>query len=439
MRTMTIVHEPSARLVNALLLAFVVLLPVEPLYNVPLIMLGGLGLLRLAFRRARLGSPENRFLCIAFLCLWLPMLASLTDAVNLIESGRKTASACIYFLAGVYVTGAYTRAREPNLVLMGVTTICVFWCLDASWQFLTGTDWFGIPHREGERLPGLFHFPGRLGYVLACFAPIFFEGIRRTSRRWPWSPTLLVPFFMIITLSGTRSSWVTLAIGTAGYLLFLLFRRRGGPRWKPGRTVGVFTAVLMVVVLASYVWPDGADRARQIVEPRVESLPGLLSGDREVMEEATSLRISLWETALNMFAQHWLNGVGPKGFRHAYRKHNPERDYFLEGHPSQSPALFPHLLVLEIAAETGLIGLVGYVTLASAFLMKLRRLESGPFGSVYPYALTLIVILFPFDTHGSFYGTLSTGLIWWTIIMNASMLSIAYRKETEHSVGMMGT
>ena len=71
-----------------------------------------LGLVRLVSRRVRLGSPENRFLCIAFLCIWLPMLASLPDAVNPVESLRKTASLCIYFLAGICVAGAYARFRD---------------------------------------------------------------------------------------------------------------------------------------------------------------------------------------------------------------------------------------------------------------------------------------------------------------------------------------
>ena len=435
-----IVHEPRAGLATVVLLAFVALLPFEPIYNAPLIVLGVLGLLRLACRRVRLGSPENRFLCIAFLCIWLPMLASLPDAVNPSESIRKTASTCIYFLAGIYVTGAYTRFRELDRIIVGITAICLFWCLDALWQLHTGTDWFGVPYWEGEQLPGPwegerllgpFHVPGRIGYVLASLAPLFFEGIRRLSRRWPWGPILLVPFVMSIALSGSRWSWIVLAIGAAGYLLFLSARRPARPRRKPGRYAAISAVGALALVLAVYAWPGGPDRARNIFQPRTEPLAGLWSGDREQVERATSLRLSIWETAGRMFAGHWLNGVGPRGFRYAYREYRPEHDYYVNWHPNRLPPLSPHLLVLEIAVETGLLGLLGYLILAIAFLMWLRRLEPDPFSSVFPYALTLIVVLSPLTGHLTLHGTFSAGLIWCSIILTAGASAITAREATE--------
>ena len=65
-RLAAIALEPDARIASGLLLAFVALLPAEPLYNAPLIALAILGTIRLIFQRMRLGSPESRFLCIAF-------------------------------------------------------------------------------------------------------------------------------------------------------------------------------------------------------------------------------------------------------------------------------------------------------------------------------------------------------------------------------------
>ena len=170
--------EPDPRVATCLLLGFVLLLPAEPLYNLPFIALGILGFVQLVSSRARLASPEFRFLCIAFLCVWLPMLASLPDAVNFAESFRKSASLCIYFLAGVYAVGAYKSFRELGWVVGGAAAICGFWVLDALWQFQTGTDWFGFPHSEGARLTGMF-YTGRIGYLLASFAPLIFEAIRR--------------------------------------------------------------------------------------------------------------------------------------------------------------------------------------------------------------------------------------------------------------------
>ena len=425
--------EPDARVASGLLLAFVVLLPAEPFYNAPLIALAVLGLVRLVSRRARLGSPENRFLCIVFLCIWLPMLMSLLDAVNPLISIRKTGLFWIYFLAGIYVVGAYARVREFDWIMAGVATICVFWTLDALWQFQTGTDWFGFPYTEGARLTGMFH-SGRIGDLLAVLAPLVFETARRASRRWRWSPVLLVPFLMTIFLSGTRTAWVALAIATVGYLLFLVrWSSRlspGRPGWNLGGIAAVSATIVLVAALTAYTWPGGVQRAWKTVEPRVESLAGLWSGDREKFEHAVSLRLSIWETAVNMWSEHWLNGVGPRGFHYAYQEFNPERDYYLLHDGSYGAPKTPHMQLLEIATETGVVGLLGYTVLIVVFFTKLRRLESNSFIFIYPYALTLIVALFPINGHMGFYGVLSAGVIWWIIIVNASAFVIISRKES---------
>ena len=425
--------EPDPRVATCLFLAIIALLPAEPLFNLPMIVLALMGVLQVAFRRARLTSPEYRLLCIAFLCIWLPMLASLPDAVTPSESIRKTASFCIYFLAGVYAVGAYRRFMQLSWVIAGVAAICGFWILDALWQFYTGSNWFGKPLSEGERLSGVFDTTGRLGYLLATFAPLVYEAVRRAGRRWAWNSVLLVPYFMAIALSGSRASWGALVIASVGYLLFLIFwTDRPGSRLTRrslGRIVGVLVAAVLTVTLAFYTLPDAGERAWKTVQPRVEALSGLWSGDREKFEHAVTYRLSIWETAVNMWSANWLNGVGPRGFFHAYRDYNPEEDYFLKYDGAYGAAKTPHMQLLEIAAETGVIGLMGYLILTIVFLKRLFRLERRIFGFVFPYALVLITAFFPLQGHLGFYGVISSTVIWWIIIVNASAFAIASQSE----------
>ena len=392
-----------------------------------------LGLVRLAYGGVRLGSSENRFLCIAFLCIWVPMVASLPDAVIPVESLRKTASFGIYFLAGVYVVGAYTRFRDLDWIMKGATAVCIFWVIDALWQFHTGADWFGIPYQDGARLTGVFH-TGRIGYVLASFAPIVFETTRRLSRRWSWCPALLAPYFMTIVLSGSRASWGALAIATAGYVLFPFFcSDRPSParrRWSRSTIAAVLSPVVLTAAIVAYSWPGGMDRILKVVGPRVESLDGLWSLDREKFERSVTWRLSIWMTATNMWSDHWLNGVGPRGFRHAYHEYSPEKDYFLLKDGTHGAPTMPHLQLLEIAAETGMIGLFGYLVFAVIFVARLRSLQRDSFRSAYPYALALIVALFPFSAHLGFYGVFSAGLIWWLIIVCAGAFAVAARSES---------
>ena len=425
--------QSDVRVATALMVSFVALLPAEPLYNIPIILLALLGALRILFRRVRLGSPENRFLCIAFLCIWLPMLASLPDAVNPAESVRKTLSMCLYFLAGVYVVDAYRRFRDLDWVMMITVGVCMFWALDALWQFHSGVDWFGIAYAEGTRLPGIFH-TGRIGYVLASFAPFMLEVVRRMWRHWWWSPLLLLPYLMTIALAGSRSSWVALAIAIAGYVLYVLFWSESTPsprrRRTPGRVAGALSTMVLIGVVSAYALPDSTERMWRVVSPRVESLEGLWSGDRSQVERAVTWRLSIWMTAVNMWTDHWLNGVGPRGFHYAYREHNPDEDYYLSNDGSFGAAKSPHMQLLEIATETGVIGLAGYVGLLLALCIRIRALERKSLEDVWPYALTVVVALFPFSGHLGFYGVFSAGMIWWGIALCSSAIAISARSES---------
>ena len=432
-RLQTLLFEADARVATALMVSFVALLPAEPLYNIPTILLALLGALRIVLLRVRFGSPENRFLCIAFLCIWLPMLASLPDAVNPVESVRKTLSMCLYFLAAVYVVDAYRRFRDLDWIMTGSVVVCVFWALDALWQFQTGVDWFGITYTEGARLPGVFH-TGRIGYTLVSFAPFMLEVVRRLWRRWWWSPVLLVPYLMTIVLAGSRASWLALVIAVAGYVVYVVFWSNSSPsprrRRNSGRIAAGLSAMMVIGVASTYAWPDNTERMWNAVSPRVESLEGLWSGDRSQFERAVTWRLSIWMTAVNMWSHHWLNGVGPRGFHYAYREYNPDEDYYLSNDGSFGAAKSPHMQLLEIATETGVIGLAGYVGLLLVLSMRLRSLDRKSFGDVWPYALTVIVALFPFSGHLGFYGVFSAGFIWFAIALFSSAIGICVRSES---------
>lgn len=437
-RIVTFLLAPDPRAATGLLLAIIVLLPVEPLFNVPMIALAVLGLVQVASRRVRLASLDYRFLCVAFLCIWLPMLALLPDAVNPVESIRKTASICIYFLAGVYAVSAYTRFRDLDWLMTGVVALLVVFYLDALWQFQFGTNWFGVPYEEGSRLAGALR-PGRIGSLLAGFAPLYFEMVRRASRSWRLSPVLLLPFLLTIFLSGSRTAWGALAVASVGYLLFLFrWPERQSPvplKSRMGRFAGTSVAVVLAAAITAYAWPNGVERVWKATEHRIESLAGIWSGDRRSFERAVTWRLSIWETAVNMWSTHWLNGVGPVGFRTIYRDYNPERDYYHEyleetgqGHLVAKSPRSPHLPLLEIATSTGILGLIGYVFLAVYFFKRLRKLDHGAFQFTFPYALTLIVALFPVNGHIQFYGLYFVTLIWWTIIVNACAFAVASRQ-----------
>ena len=265
--------------------------------------------------------------------------------------------------------------------------------------------------------------------------------VRRASRRWRLSPVLLLPFLLTIFLSGSRTAWGALAVASAGYLLFLFrwsdSRSSARPKSRLGRFAGITGGLVLAAAITAYAWPNGVERVWKATEHRVESLAGIWSGDRAKFERAVTWRLSIWETAVNMWSAHWLNGVGPLGFRTAYRDYNPEQDYYHQylvrsgqGHLVATSPRAPHLPLFEIATSTGVIGLLGYVILAVYFFRRLRRLERDAFQSTFPYALALIVALFPLNGHVDFLSLYYVTLIWWTIIINACAFAVTSRPGT---------
>ena len=420
-----IVREPSARLTTGLMLAFVLLLPFKPLFNAPLLVLAILGATRLASRPRLVGSIENRFLGVAFLCLWLPMLTSLPDAVNPATSIRKTATVCLYYLAGIYVIGSFARFREIDRIMVGVAGICAFWSIDAMWQFMTGSNWFGFPY-DGGRLAGVFYPDLRIGFILASFSPLVFEVLRRTKTHWRWSAFLLLPFAMTIFLSGGRTSWFSLAVAVVGYLFFL-FRWTNRMSLNPRQLI-VVTLLVLTVGFALFSWSGVTPRISNAVLPRLEPLSGLLTGDKEQINTALTGRLSAWETAVDMWSAHWLNGVGARGFRYVYQEHASEDDYYI--HREMEHPKHAHLLLLDIAADTGTLGVVGYMVLAVSFFTRLRRLKQDELKSTYPYALMLIVMMYPVNANLGLYSNTYAGLIWWMLMIIASAFSVVERNRS---------
>jgi O-antigen ligase len=417
---------PRSSLAASLLLGYLLLLPLEPLFNVVTVVLALLGLICLATDfRAMMARPGVVLFAALFACVWLPMLISLPDAVNVPESARKTGSFLLYLAGGVYVVAALARDDAVRWVVAGGGVIVTLWSVDAAWQFATGADFLGFPYDRG-RLAGVFYPKLTLGIALVSFAPLFFEALRRAARNHSWVALALIPFVLSIALAGSRSAWLALGVAVAGYALYLL-------RWSdyPAIRVGwIMRALALLLCLGAGVallMPQATSRAGELLGARVERLSGLFSGDRERMDVALSRRLSIWETGVRMYRAHWFNGVGPRGFRDAYAEHAGADDHFMARSKAWAPT-HPHQLVLEIAAETGTVGLLGYLVFALLFLRALGKLDAAGLAQAFPFALGLIVVMFPFNAHKGFYGNFAASVVWWVAPLAIAALARAARE-----------
>lgn len=362
-------------------------------YAIALLMLGGLAVFART-PRALFDDPALRAFSAAFLCLWLPMLASLPDAVNPAHAG-KTALAYLHFWpAGLCIVLACRDPRLRRWLLAGVAGVIAFWLADALLQLVTGRDLFGHPP-AGDILTGAFYPKQRLGLVLAVLTPVYFLGVAWLARRRPLAWLLLLPLFLVILLSLKRTAWIMLAVSLAGLLWLACARRQGG-----------LCRALVGLLLALTLMVGGALALDPALRQRVTETAGLLSGDFATMDRASSYRLTLWRTAWRIFEAHPVNGVGPRGYRYAYADHAPADDFWLLRGGGQT---HPHQMLLEVAVETGAVGVVGYL----GFLALLwRRLRWAVDETQAVWAIAALAAAFPLNAHLALYGSYWSSLVW---------------------------
>ena len=148
---------------------------------------------------------------------------------------------------------------------------------------------------------------------------------------------------------------------------------------------------------------------------RFKETLGLFSNNYDSINVATAIRLPIWGTAYTAFKDNPINGIGPRGFRHVYQEYASKDNYF----QSQT---HPHLLILEIMTETGVIGMLGYLVLL--FLLVKNLLKKKTLRNDFPYILPVFVALFPFNAHMAFYGSIWSTMIWWLMAIYFSNIRL---------------
>lgn len=356
-----------------------------------------------------LSVPAWALTGVLFLAYWLPQLFSAVDAAEPGKAWRKVAAGLRYLPFMWLVAIAVATAARRRLTFSGLAIIVGLWTLDALAQALLGTSplfwsmdqlkWLLSGHglcSAGEmavvdRLSGIFG-PCNLkfGQVLASMAPfaLFAAGDRWGRRGWLLATALIG---VVLVLAGSRASWITYAL----VVLFSGWRLLGAKR---------MAALLVAGVLAIAALALGSSQVRE----RIARTTLAFSGDSAGVNEALSGRSQIWGAALCMLREHPINGVGTRGFRDAWPQCDPA--------PAQTavwgdgPALHAHQMVLEILAETGVLGLLLWLAGAVLALRAWRHASDAARDRARPAALALAVTVFPLNTHLAFYSTFWGGL-----------------------------
>jgi O-antigen ligase len=383
-----------------LILAALVLFSTKTLFNIPITIMAAIGLYRTVTNPKILASFPVKFLSLLFLCLWLPMLVSLADAVDITRSASTVLPYIRFFFAGIFIIQEMQRNDQAGKLYLGIFAVITFWWADALIQFVAGFDLFGYAY-DPAGLAGVFSPKYRLAHMLAVLSPVYFEMVRNNLSGYRWLWLLLLPFFIVILLGNRRVAWMMLLVSCFSYVIYLLYLRRLRLR----ATVLTITVTLITVLGLITLHPPFRDRVTVSL--------GLLSDDLESVDVATARRLPIWETGIEIIRAHWFNGVGPRGFRHVYKEYAPEDNFWLQA--SRSGQTHPHLFIIEIIVETGLVGFAGYLLFFFLLFRQAFINLSQTDRARIPWLIAAVVSVFPLNAHLAFYGSYWSSVTWWII------------------------
>ena len=215
---------------------------------------------------------------------------------------------------GVAVISLLTDETRKQYLINGIGVLLLFWCLDAVWQSYAGSNLLGYPY--DTQLSGVFYPKIRLGLILAILSPFYFEFIRQHAKKYSWLILLLIPYIYVIVLSGNKSSWVMLVISVFLYIIYLSLSGFFSKRLTKTHVIIAFVICFASIILLSNASKIIPENKAIWIEDRMHSMVSLLSGDIDNAGESFQQRIMIWEGAIRVVSDHWINGVGPRGFRY---------------------------------------------------------------------------------------------------------------------------
>jgi O-antigen ligase len=383
--------EASLRWAPWWVLAFVALWPLTGPAELVLSLGAIVALAVLAIHRFRGGmtllSRESWALTtVLFASYWLPELLSSPDAVNGRRALRESLLDLRYLPFLWLVAIAVANERGRRLTFGGIAAIALLWAVDGAVQALTG--WSMGGYASADRLSGVFGADNlKLGLVLASLAPfpLAFAGKRFGMAGWLVVAVLLGA---VVLLAGARAAWLTLA---------LVLVVSASQQFVGKRAFALLALGGLMVFALSMAFSDK-------LQQRVERTGAALNGGSEGLDFALSGRLSIWSTAVDMALANPINGVGVRGFRDAYATYAGPDDPWLRD-AEHGAGFHAHQIVLEVASETGLVGLLLWLGGAALAWRAWRFASPEARERARAPALALLVTVFPFNTHLAFYST----------------------------------
>ena len=377
---------------------------------------------RRGWRSISLGPPFLSLPIGGLLALgWIGVPFAVDPALAAYTAVRLTVLAAL----ALYVLNEFegvAQLRVPLAAMVGVQALVVVAQVSAGHSI--GLEGLGehvldpsmavsvVAAADGSRLVrgyGLADHPNILGGLLAFASLLLVVAAGRDDPAGRvWAKVLFAAGAAAVLLTFSRSAALALAVGLA-VLGAMLLARRAADRSGLAHLVGA--AALAAVVCLPLAVAYGP-----FVLARTDPFGGIETETRSISE-----REALTLAANEVFLNHPVLGVGLGGLPQAIRDSTPDFEY-----PYQ-PA---HLVLLDVAAETGAIGALLYLAILVMPWLALARHRPRwtPDLAATSAALAAISVVGLFDYYTWSY---PAGRIWTWVVL--ALWAAAYRRATAHA------
>lgn len=250
-----------------------------------------------------------------------------------------------YIRYGLFVIGTiYILNSQKNLleILYKIYLICFSLLIfDGFYQFFTGYNILGFPLANGPRVSSFFNDELILGSYLSRSFPIFFALMvyhykKISNTYYIYSCIVFILSEVLVFLSGERAAFFYMTLSS----FFILIAIKD---FKKLRFI-IFILSILIIVIISITFPNTKKR---IVDYSLTQMH-LKKGSEDILIFSKQHN-DLYETAINIYKDNKIFGVGVKNFR----KFCDDPKYKAS---EISCNIHPHNSYLQILSELGLIG-----------------------------------------------------------------------------------
>jgi O-antigen ligase len=279
--------------------------------------------------------------------------------------------------------------------------IIIFVCLDIWMQYFFGKDLFGyVGHTN--RFSGLFGNELVAGaFLWKISAPIigliFYERVINKNKKYNFFMIafLIIPITILIT--GERTSFLMFCFSFLLSMLFFSYFMK---------KIRYFVGSILILIFLSFFAISLGDN----VKNRYNEFFSIIKDFKK-----SSYGV-LFTSGVEVWKKNKLTGVGLKNFSIVC-----DIEILSIDKPHQPCSTHPHNLYIQIISETGLIGVILFLSFFVSFflnylkyLYRLKKMTSHNF-LIIPCACALFSFIWPLTTSGSFYSTWN-GFYYWIII-----------------------